>query len=83
MKSLSVSKELGSRNKIALCLFNIGRIYHANSDYDNAYNYYNESLVFEKIENRKYFSAINSNIGVIYNEQGYYDKALWNTLQKA
>lgn len=77
MNILNQAKESNSELGIATTTKNIGNYYFLTFNNDSAKYFYNEALKgFQKLKNNKGISAINNNLGLIYQETAHFDEAL-------
>ncbi|MEP1032363.1 tetratricopeptide repeat protein [Ekhidna sp.] len=76
LESHAIYIEYESKDRIAACLNNIGRLYNFIGDHDRALNYYKQSVVqFAELKDPREGNILN-NIGYIYKLEGDYPLAL-------
>ena len=73
-KALTVFRELGDIQGVAVSLNNIGVVYEATGQYNKALTYLRESLEIDNVP--QVVSSTLNNIGEVYEDTGRYDKAL-------
>lgn len=72
-----IARQLNDDNLRVDALNGLGLSSGAKSDYANSFHYYDETLkLLEGTENYSMISAVNNNLGVIYESLGLYDLAL-------
>ncbi|MGA2670971.1 MAG: tetratricopeptide repeat protein [Dehalococcoidia bacterium] len=75
-EGLGIAKFINDKYGMAVCLGNIGLIYYAKGDLDNALKYHQEALKIDKEVGYKQGEATDlGNIGVIYDAKGDLDNA--------
>jgi tetratricopeptide (TPR) repeat protein len=76
-EGLEVAKFIKDKHGMSVCLGNIGLIYSAKGDLDNALKYYQEALkIFKEIGYKQGEASGLGNIGLIYSDKGDLDNAL-------
>ena len=89
LEAESIFKRYDSKNRIAACVNNIGRLYNFIGDHDRALEYYNDAATrFAELKAPQEGNILN-NIGYIHKLDGSYSKALeylkraWQSAQDA
>ena len=73
----SMAESIGNKDWMARALNTQGASYFVHGNYDEALEYWFESLnIFEEIGNKRGYAVQLGNIGGVYREQGNYEKAL-------
>ena len=75
-EALSISKEIGDKNREAISYGNLGNVYHSVREYTTAKEYYEKALAISKeIGNKMGEACCYGNVGNVFRSVGEYQKA--------